>query len=438
MLKILPIIVLLTIVPGLAFAGVSMLTGATGKVVPPAGFCPGCDVSDPTTMGVYQEFHSNTLVAPFPVDVELSMVPGVGGFPLVVTDDTLFFSTFGLITGCVDGYLLHADGVGAPLGYSGSVTFTHPIVGISSDDLSLNFGDPLSGLGVVNPTGFPTRGTEMPFFDPSQDAWVWIDAFTVSFSGLVDPGDVDQIRVYTMPQSPGSCTPGGIPGINPVNGNGNGNGDDEDFGDAPDTYSTLEASGGPKHTVPGNLILFLGAQIDTEGDGQPTADATGDDVNGLDDEDGVVFTSMLTPASMATVAVTASVNTGQLNAWVDFNFDGVFTDGGNEKIFTDVALNAGVNNLVFPVPGDAELENTFARFRLNTVGGLAPTGAATDGEVEDYQVLIKMVKARGVGGDYFTLDTTAMLLAGVQTNLAWLIPVLSAVGIGAFLIRKKF
>jgi len=217
----------------------------------------------------------------------------------------------------------------------------------------------------------------------------------------------------------------------------NGNGEEEDFGDAPDTYSTLVASVGPQHTIPTPLVLFLGTFIDSELDGQPTADATGDDANGLDDEDGVVFTSMLTPASMATVDVTASVNTGLLNAWVDFNFDGDFTDAG-EQIFTDVALNAGVNNLVFPVPALAELENTFARFRLDTAGGLAPTGAAIDGEVEDYQVLIKMVQPRGVGGEYFTLDQTALLLSGVQTNLAWLIPVLSAVGIGAFLIRKKF
>jgi len=43
-----------------------------------------------------------------------------------------------------------------------------------------------------------------------------------------------------------------------------------------------------------------------------------------------------------------------------------------------------------------------------------------------------------VGGEYFTLDSTALLLAGVQTNLAWIIPVLSAAGIGAVVLRKKF
>jgi len=43
-----------------------------------------------------------------------------------------------------------------------------------------------------------------------------------------------------------------------------------------------------------------------------------------------------------------------------------------------------------------------------------------------------------VGGDYFTLDTTALLLAGMQTNIAWIIPVLAAAGIGAVVLRKKF
>ena len=43
-----------------------------------------------------------------------------------------------------------------------------------------------------------------------------------------------------------------------------------------------------------------------------------------------------------------------------------------------------------------------------------------------------------VGGEYFTLDTTALLVAGVQTNLAWIIPVLSAAVIGAVVLRKKF
>lgn len=46
---------------------------------------------------------------------------------------------------------------------------------------------------------------------------------------------------------------------------------------------------------------------------------------------------------------------------------------------------------------------------------------------------------QAIGGEYFPLDTSALLLAGVQTNLAWIIPIaVSSVGIGVFLLRKKF
>ena len=44
----------------------------------------------------------------------------------------------------------------------------------------------------------------------------------------------------------------------------------------------------------------------------------------------------------------------------------------------------------------------------------------------------------GVGGELIPIDTRALLLYGVQTNLAWIVPVaLSAVGIGLVLARKK-
>ncbi len=44
-----------------------------------------------------------------------------------------------------------------------------------------------------------------------------------------------------------------------------------------------------------------------------------------------------------------------------------------------------------------------------------------------------------IGGKLLPVDTTALLLAGVQTNLGWIILVaISAVGISAFLVKRKF
>ena len=161
---------------------------------------------------------------------------------------------------------------------------------------------------------------------------------------------------------------------------------DLDFGDAPDpSYPTLTASNGAAHViVPG---FFLGASVDADADGQPDATATGDDLDGNDDEDGVAFTSALVKGATANVDVTASAS-GLLDAWVDFNADGDWSDAG-EQVFTNQGLVSGLNSLSFPVPGTAKVGTTFVRFRFSSAGGLSYDGLALDGEVEDYQVEIE-------------------------------------------------
>ena len=72
-----------------------------------------------------------------------------------------------------------------------------------------------------------------------------------------------------------------------------------DYGDAPDSahgppwaYPTLVADNGARHGVNGGGALRMGAQLDTETDGQPTVAADGDDqvsVPNVDDEDGVTL-----------------------------------------------------------------------------------------------------------------------------------------------------
>ena len=166
--------------------------------------------------------------------------------------------------------------------------------------------------------------------------------------------------------------------------------DELDFGDAPDGaaapgYPTLLANNGARHTI--NPQMFLGAAIDSEGNGQPNAAATGDDLNGVpDDEDGVVFTTPLVPGAVAGVDVAANVP-GQLDAWIDFNHDQDWTDPG-EQIFANLPLAPGINNLNFNVPVGSAGGATVARFRFSTAGMLPPDGPAADGEVEDHQVFI--------------------------------------------------
>jgi hypothetical protein len=158
-----------------------------------------------------------------------------------------------------------------------------------------------------------------------------------------------------------------------------------DFGDAPDRrYGTLLASGGARHLIlPG---FYLGEKIDAEDDGQPDKNATGDDTNETDDEDGVIFADSIVPGSVARFDVTAS-EPGILSAWMDFNGDGDWTDEG-EKIVSDRHLDYGVNHITFDVPTRALTGSTYARFRFSSAGGLSFSGPAPDGEVEDYLVQI--------------------------------------------------
>ena len=187
-----------------------------------------------------------------------------------------------------------------------------------------------------------------------------------------------------------------------------------DFGDAPDDpqnlndYPTLLVSNGARHQIrPG---FYLGNSVDIEDNGQPDATATGDDNIGIpDDEDGVVFTSPLVQYRSATITVTAS-DSGMLDAWVDFNDDGDWTDPG-EQIFTARPLAPGANNLTFSVPGTATpTPQTFARFRFSSQGDLPFNGLANDGEVEDYEVEIEGIDFGDAPDDPEILDDYPTLL----------------------------
>ena len=177
-----------------------------------------------------------------------------------------------------------------------------------------------------------------------------------------------------------------------------------DFGDADENkcddpalrcnrYPTTLAHDGARHLLaPG---VFLGSpllaviQIDPEPDGQPSTLADGDNRHGVNDEQGVQLPPYLVPGTSATALVQASTH-GYIDAWIDFNADGDWDDPG-ERICYSSEVNAGPNNLNFPVPpteNDTAGKMTFARFRFSTAGRLNYFGLAQDGEVEDYLVAI--------------------------------------------------
>ena len=157
-------------------------------------------------------------------------------------------------------------------------------------------------------------------------------------------------------------------------------GQGKDFGDAPDVpYPTLNSSNGASHQIVEGF--FLGVGVDAELDGNPSATADGDDL-----DDGVVFGEFLRGVT-TTLTVTASTS-GRIDAFVDFNGDGDWSDAG-EQILDSTLVAAGVNELTTSaIPVAAQVGETFARIRFSSAGGLGPTGEAFDGEVEDYLVSI--------------------------------------------------
>jgi GEVED domain/Bacterial TSP3 repeat len=167
-----------------------------------------------------------------------------------------------------------------------------------------------------------------------------------------------------------------------------------DWGDAPDApYPTLAGRNGARHRiVPG---LRLGRRIDSEPNGQPAALALGDDLNGLDDEDGVAFLSGVVASRSASVAVRVRTiaPSARLDAFIDYNADGDWDDAG-EQIFTSRTVTNGLNLLTFAVPAGATNRPSVARFRLSSAGGLTPTGLANDGEVEDYRIRLGTTHAQ--------------------------------------------
>ncbi|MCB0187983.1 MAG: carboxypeptidase regulatory-like domain-containing protein, partial [Caldilineaceae bacterium] len=165
-----------------------------------------------------------------------------------------------------------------------------------------------------------------------------------------------------------------------------------DRGDLPVNYPTLVDDNGASHVI--SPDLYFGSQVDAENDGQPDINAglgsnsDGDDqLDGNDDEDGIVFMDALMPNSSATISMTAYVTPGltaYYGAFIDFNGDGSFD---SSEIFTGTIVD-GVNTLAVTVPG-VVTDTIYSRFRIaiDPAEVSVPDGVALSGEVEDYVLM---------------------------------------------------
>ncbi|WDF66145.1 Ig-like domain-containing protein [Flavobacterium sp. KACC 22763] len=164
-----------------------------------------------------------------------------------------------------------------------------------------------------------------------------------------------------------------------------------DFGDAPDSYKTLLASGGPSHGIVGTLSL--GDSNLAEVDGQPSALAD----NSIDD-DGVPTIPPLTNNGQLINTYTVSANfhnnTGlaaNYAAWIDWNNDGVFQPSEGTAATTSAGTLSGSVDLTWnnvTLTNTSGHAKTYLRVRVTTeaITTADSGGAFMDGEVEDYAI----------------------------------------------------
>ena len=204
-----------------------------------------------------------------------------------------------------------------------------------------------------------------------------------------------------------------------------------DFGDLPAQYGTLLLDDGPRHIL--NSTLVLGTAVDADSDGMPSTLADGDDLEQLNDDDGVQTNpaNWIEGSNPNAFGVTAS-EPGCLHGWVDWNEDGDF-DEADEKIFDRVAVDTGLNALSFNAP--SEYQGTkYARFRITPRDGsnacsavIQPTGVVSGGEVEDYR--------------YYNPQHTAITLDSAEVDdrprasfIALIIALIGLIGLSAWIV----
>ncbi len=179
-----------------------------------------------------------------------------------------------------------------------------------------------------------------------------------------------------------------------------------DFGDAPDGtvtppggFPTTMMDFGAAHFIDS---LFMGVFVDAEIDGQPHPNALGDDVAGVpDDEDGVSFDTDWIEGANAKLTVTLppGAPAADLEAWVDWDGDGTWTQAGNHAV-VNVPMVPGPNPVTLSVPTGSGLTKTFVRFRLFHAGtSVGFGGFVHGGEVEDYEVPVGKTIRAGISID---------------------------------------
>ncbi len=147
-----------------------------------------------------------------------------------------------------------------------------------------------------------------------------------------------------------------------------------DYGDAPDSYGTTLFSNGARHGISG---IYLGNAITTEHNANVYPKT--------DEDDGIVFLTPLLAGSDSLIQVQAT-GAGYLNIWGDWNLDGKFS--ADEKLISDKYMDNTSDVFLVNTPSSALNGFTWTRARFTSMPSIVASGGVSDGEVEDYRILV--------------------------------------------------
>lgn len=171
------------------------------------------------------------------------------------------------------------------------------------------------------------------------------------------------------------------------------NNEELDFGDAPDgglgagpgNYRTTLDDDGPRHRLINDIRL--GSLVDPELDGLESANADGDDLDEVDDEDAVDAPVLGQFPELDVNVTNLTQSEATLYGWIDYNGNGQFETGERASAPVVTGLDNEAVTLQFRELTREDLKETVARFRVSTDSAARlPVGPASDGEVEDHLV----------------------------------------------------
>ncbi|MFV0291542.1 MAG: BspA family leucine-rich repeat surface protein [Mangrovibacterium sp.] len=189
---------------------------------------------------------------------------------------------------------------------------------------------------------------------------------------------------------------------------------DCDRGDAPDSYFTTVANNGPVHYAPqASSNVYIGTVApDSEVDGIPTSDASGDDATG-DDEDGLMLSYSTDQSTIVLSNINVVNNLGKdalLYMWIDINQNGTFemTESSNAKVKSGThAVSLETANYNYGI----KLGSYMVRLRVGSVLSevSSPTGLAIDGEVEDHLICLRPAELKVAAAQMQICDEQASI-----------------------------